>query len=61
MTAYSQLRIILSCQFIVSNFQQYHIAEFDEVLVKNLLKKVTVYDDYMEFRFKSDVTVSVKK
>ena len=37
------------------------ITEFDEALVKKLLEKVTVYDDYLEFRFKSGVTVSVEK
>ena len=34
---------------------------FDENLVRILLEKVTVYDDYLEFRFKSGVTVSVEK
>lgn len=34
---------------------------FDGSLVKKLLEKVTVYDDYLEFRFKSGVTVSVEK
>ena len=37
------------------------VLAFDESLVRKLLEKVTVYDDYLEFRFKSGVTVSVEK
>jgi hypothetical protein len=36
------------------------ITEFDESLVKKLLEKVTVHDDYLEFRFKSGVTISIE-
>jgi hypothetical protein len=28
--------------------------------VKKLLEKVTVHDDYLEFRFKSGVTISIE-
>ena len=45
--------------FILS--QPSEISEFDEALVKKLLEKVTVYEEYMEFQFKSGVTVSVEK
>ena len=41
--------------------QQSEITVFDGSLVKKLLEKVTIYDDYMEFRFKSGMTVSVEK
>jgi len=41
--------------------QKCEITAFDGSLVKKLLEKVTVYDDYLEFRFKSGVTVSVEK
>ena len=41
--------------------QKREITAFDGSLVKKLLEKVTVYDDYLEFRFKSGVTVSVEK
>ena len=41
--------------------QKSKVLVFDGSLVKKLLEKVTVYDDYMEFRFKSGVTVSVEK
>ena len=38
--------------------QPSEITEFDEALVKKLLEKVTVHDDYLEFRFKSGVTIN---
>ena len=41
--------------------QKSKVCVFDGSLVKKLLEKVTVYDDYLEFRFKSGVTVSVEK
>ena len=41
--------------------QKSKVLAFDEGLVRKLLEKVTVYDDYLEFRFKSGVTVSVEK
>ena len=41
--------------------QKSKVLVFDGSLVKKLLEKVTVYDDYLEFRFKSGVTVSVEK
>ena len=41
--------------------QKNAVFVFDEALVRKLLEKVTVYDDYLEFRFKSGVTVSVEK
>ena len=41
--------------------QPSEITEFDEALVKKLLEKVTVHDDYLEFRFKSGVTISIEK
>lgn len=37
------------------------ITEFDEALVKKLLEKVTVHADFLEFRFKSGVTISIEK
>lgn len=41
--------------------QPSEITEFDESLVKKLLERVTVHDDYLKFRFKSGVTVSEEK
>ena len=40
--------------------QPSEITEFDDSLVKKLLEKVTVNDDYLEFRFKSGVTISIE-
>ena len=40
--------------------QPSEITEIDESLVKKLLEKVTVHDDYLEFRFKSGVTISIE-
>lgn len=36
------------------------ITEFNETLVKHLLKKVTVYEDKLVFEFKSGITVEVE-
>ncbi len=41
--------------------QKSRVCVFDGCLVKKLLEKVTIYDDYMAFRFKLGVTVSVEK
>lgn len=41
--------------------QSNEITEFDETLVKKLLEKITVHDEYLEFRFKSGVTISIEK
>lgn len=41
--------------------QPSEITEFDESLVKKLLERVIGHDDYLEFRFKSGVMVSVEK
>ena len=41
--------------------QPSEITEFDEALVKKLLEKVVVYDEYLEFHFKSGVMISVEK
>lgn len=43
------------------NSQPRRITEFDETLVRKLLDRVTVHEGYLEFRFKSGVTVSVEK
>ncbi len=43
------------------NSQPRTITEFDEALVKKLLESVKVCEFFLEFRFKSVVTVSVEK
>ena len=37
------------------------ITEFDETLVKHLVDRITVYDSYFEFQFKSGVKIHVAK
>lgn len=41
--------------------QDTDITEFDEVLVRKLVKQITVYPDCFEITFKSEITVTVKK
>lgn len=43
------------------NSQPRTITEFDEVLVKKLLESVKVCEFFLEFRFKSGVTISIEK
>lgn len=42
-------------------YQPCEVTEFDESLVKKLLERVTVHDDYLEFRFKSGVKIVVER
>lgn len=37
------------------------VTKFDECLAKNLLSQIIVHDDFLEFKFKSGVTVSIEK
>lgn len=41
--------------------QPYEITQFDEALAKKLLAKIIIHEDYLEFTFKSGVTVSIEK
>ena len=43
------------------NSQPRAITEFDEALVKKLLESVKVCEFFLEFRFKSGVTISIEK
>lgn len=45
--------------FITQN-PQTELIEFDESLVRRMLQKVTVYDDYYIVEFKSGVSVDVE-
>lgn len=36
------------------------VAEYDELLVRRLIEKVTVYDERFEVEFKSETKVDVK-
>lgn len=37
------------------------VSKFDEALAKKLLAKIIIHEDYLEFTFKSGVTVSIEK
>ena len=52
-------RIQALCNFI--NSQPRTITEFDEALVKKLLESVKVCEFFLEFQFKSGVTISIEK
>ena len=43
------------------NSQPRTITEFDEALVKKLLESVKVCESFLEFRFKSGMTISIEK
>ena len=52
-------RIQALCNFI--NSQPRTITKFDGTLVRKLLKNVKVCEFFLEFRFKSGVTISIEK
>lgn len=41
--------------------QSTEVTEYDELLVRRLIEKVTVYDERFEVEFKSGVMVDVKR
>ena len=41
--------------------QSTEISEYDELLVRRLIEKVTVYDERFEVEFKSGATVDVER
>lgn len=41
--------------------QPTEISEYDELLVRRLIEKVTVYDERFEVKFKSGALVDVKR
>ena len=45
--------------FITQN-PQTELTEFDESLVRRLLQKITVYDDYYTVEFKSGVKIDIE-
>ena len=42
------------------NEQQTELTEYDEDIVRRLLERITVYDDHLEFIFKSGIETEVK-
>ena len=43
------------------NGQSTEVLEYDELLVRRLIEKVTVYEERFEVEFKSGMTVDVKR
>ena len=41
--------------------QKSEITEYDESLVRQLIEKITVYEDQFEVMFKSQTTVEIKR
>ena len=41
--------------------QTSRITEYDELLVRRLIEKITVYDDKLIFQFKSGMTLELKR
>lgn len=41
--------------------QKLEITEYDERLVRQLIEKITVYEDRFEVMFKSQITVEIKR
>ena len=41
--------------------QTSRITEYDELLVRRLIEKITVYDDKLIFEFKSGMTIDLKR
>lgn len=40
--------------------QESNIKEFDEALVKKLIERITVFDDYFTVEFKSEITIDIE-
>lgn len=41
--------------------QSTEVTEYDELLVRRLIEKVTVYDEKITVRFKSDVEIEIDR
>ena len=52
-------RITDLCDFIKS--QPAGITEFDDSLIRRLIKKITVFDDHFTVEFKSGVSMEIKE
>ncbi len=37
------------------------MTEYDEALTRQLIEKVTIYDDHMQFEFKAGITIDVER
>ena len=54
-----QMRLIQDLQDFIKS-QPTTITEFDEVLVKRLITKITVFEDHFTIDFKSGVTIDIE-
>ena len=54
-----QMRLIQDLQDFIKS-QPTSITEFDEVLVKRLITKITVFEDHFTIDFKSGVTIDIE-
>ena len=54
-----QMKQINDLQDFIKN-QPTTVTEFDEVLVKRLISKITVYSDYFTVEFRSGITIDIK-
>ena len=53
-----QMKQINDLQDFIKN-QPTTVTEFDEVLVKRLIEKITVYEDHFVIEFRSGITIRV--
>ena len=53
------MRLIQDLQDFIKS-QPTTITEFDEVLVKRLITKITVFEDHFTIDFKSGVTIDIE-
>ena len=54
-----QMKQINDLQNFIKN-QPTTVTEFDEVLVKRLIGKITVYLDYFTVEFRSGITINIE-
>lgn len=54
-----QMKQINDLQDFIKN-QPTTVTEFDEVLVKRLIGKITVYLDYFTVEFRSGITINIE-
>ena len=54
-----QMKIITDLQDFIRE-QSTEITEFDETLVKRLIERITVFDEYFTAEFKSGVVIEIE-
>jgi site-specific DNA recombinase len=56
---YEQMRLIQDLQDFI-RLQPTTITEFDEILVKRLIEKITVFEHHFTVDFKSGITIDIE-